>query len=220
MNFWEPLSAIDHAISQSIQGLRGDRLDVIMIVVTSMADTHVLVVADVLIVALLIATGHRRLALASGFLLLGCAGIVQSIKWLLQRSRPMAELYDGVSAFSFPSGHATNASAMLLVLLCLAHYSLTRPVRKAVMSILLAIALLIGGSRIYLQAHWPSDIVAGYIVALFTAALSSLLLSSHSHRLHPRIFWASLACWISVGSIYTFLRFQDQLPLYWLQLAE
>jgi len=211
VEFWAPLGTMDGAISQWTQGLRSNLLDAIMIVATSMADARVLVITDVLIVLLIFATAHRRLALASAFLLVGCAGLVQGIKWLTYRSRPIADLYGGLSAFSFPSGHAANGAAMLLVLLWLAHHTLAPPMRRAIVAILLALALLIGGSRIYLLAHWPSDVVAGLCLALFAAALSSLVLNGHSHRLHPGIFWLAFACWGTVGGAYTVLRLNQSL---------
>ena len=95
-------------------------------------------------------------------------GINPVLKMLVDRPRPTEELldvwrYEGGS--SFPSGHAFVA----VILLGLLYYlvPLVVPWQRAVtvvrLSLIIALAL-IGISRVYLGAHWPSDVIGGYIV--------------------------------------------------------
>jgi undecaprenyl-diphosphatase len=86
------------------------------------------------------------------------------IKHWVNRKRPCVALAqvntpEGVDTSpSFPSGHASNISAVMLVL------GLTDRKRWWVYSIW---ALAVGASRIYLGVHYPSDVLAGYCLGLF-----------------------------------------------------
>ncbi|MEZ5566490.1 MAG: hypothetical protein R3F24_13755 [Gammaproteobacteria bacterium] len=99
--YWHPLAAIDQIVSSHVMVLRSDMADNAMFLLTSMADARVLIITDVAIVALLIAARHRRLALASASVFIGCALSVQLIKLFVQRARPTPTLYEGISAFRF-----------------------------------------------------------------------------------------------------------------------
>ena len=92
----------------------------------------------------------------------GAAALDLASKALFARPRPtvFAHLVQE-SNFSFPSGHAMGGMAFFLALHLLLWRTLPR--RWRWIGLLgLALALLIGASRPYLQVHYPSDIVAGW----------------------------------------------------------
>ena len=69
---------------------------------------------------------------------------------------------------SFPSGHTTTAFAMALIM---AHI-----INSKLWSVLLPLlALLAGYSRIYLAQHFPTDILAGMCIGIFSAIISLLI---------------------------------------------
>jgi undecaprenyl-diphosphatase len=96
--------------------------------------------------------------------------IVQMIKRTVVRGRP-AEADDGIvrlvrepDRFSFPSGHATASMSVALV------FGASFPMWAAP---LLFMAVLVGFSRVRLGVHYPSDVLAGQLIAAVTACLLS-----------------------------------------------
>lgn len=95
-----------------------------------------------------------------------------SAKAFFHRGRPPERLVD-VVGFSFPSGHAVAgaATAVALVLVLLP----AGPERRRWELAAVAFAFVMALSRVYLQAHWFSDVVAGVLlgagVALGSAGL-------------------------------------------------
>jgi undecaprenyl-diphosphatase len=86
--------------------------------------------------------------------------IVEGLKRVTDRTRPDGE--HKRSNASFPSSHAANIFALAVVL--------GRRWRRAV-PWLLVVALLVGISRVYLNRHWTSDVVAGAAIGALTAVL-------------------------------------------------
>lgn len=89
---------------------------------------------------------------------------VNALKVVFARTRPDAWLYRHELGYSYPSGHATTAVVFYggwLVVLW--NSSLPLPVRAAGSVMLALWALGIGWSRIALGAHYPTDVIGGYL---------------------------------------------------------
>ncbi len=89
------------------------------------------------------------------------------IKAWVARPRPQLVAHlDQVSSMSFPSGHALNSTLFYLTLaLVLAPLLKQRSAQWALYGFALISALAIGLSRIALGVHWPSDVLAGWLIA-------------------------------------------------------
>ncbi|MFB9969249.1 phosphatase PAP2 family protein [Pseudoroseomonas cervicalis] len=80
--------------------------------------------------------------------------------------RPRPELVSHlveVHTASFPSGHAMLSAACYLTLgTLLAGVTPRRRLKLYVMGAAMLLTLLVGGSRVYLGVHWPTDVLAGW----------------------------------------------------------
>ena len=83
-----------------------------------------------------------------------------------------------MQSFSFPSGHSASGFAFFLVLGVLA--SRQQPQRWRVIWLVTALipAVFIALSRVYLTAHWPTDILAGGLLASVVCSISLLLVQA------------------------------------------
>jgi membrane-associated phospholipid phosphatase len=93
-------------------------------------------------------------------------------KLLYGRVRPAGAALLNERTFAFPSGHAAT-SAAVMVTLC---YVLARErIMGWPTAILLAggVPLVVGLTRLYLDVHWTTDVVGGWTVGLFVAAMSA-----------------------------------------------
>ena len=104
---------------------------------------------------------------------LAYAGLEPVIRfgWLLwDRSRPRV-LFEGIAAppfHSFPSGHTAKTLAVYGVLTFIWIRASRNVLEKcAAVLILAAISIVVPLGRMSMGVHWPSDIIAGWIIGLF-----------------------------------------------------
>jgi undecaprenyl-diphosphatase len=102
--------------------------------------------------------------------------LTNAIKFIVERPRPspdMVHVYYYPATCSFPSGHVTSYMALYGFLFYLT-YTMMRssPLRSALLIILGALTGLVGLSRVYLGAHWASDVFVGYCLGFFWLALT------------------------------------------------
>jgi undecaprenyl-diphosphatase len=115
---------------------------------------------------------HRERRAAWTWLVLGLSTwlLPELVKNLSRRPRPRLwpRLVD-VSGFSFPSGHAVAGMALYPVL----GFVLLRGRGHGKLGRVLGalVGVYIGAGRLYLGVHWPSDVLAGWLLgALLSAA--------------------------------------------------
>jgi len=115
-------------------------------------------------------------------LVVGLAGGValsEGFKGVFERERPPAQ-YQAVDTInaSFPSGHALLSTVFYLTVgVMLARVLPSKRLKVWVMVMAVTIAMLVGLSRVYLGAHWATDVFAGW--SLGAAWAMALWLAAH-----------------------------------------
>lgn len=106
---------------------------------------------------------------------LAIMGLNPLLKLLVDRARPPADLvytFDSFGGLGYPSGHAFQSLVLFGFLIFLASIGISsRWLRHLVQASLALLIVFIGISRVYLGAHWPSDVLGGYLLGGFFLAL-------------------------------------------------
>jgi undecaprenyl-diphosphatase len=120
--------------------------------------------------------GLRLEAAMFAFAAVGSAGLWFAIVPLVDRPRPSPELVNVAMQLptgSFPSGHVLNLTAIFGFLIFLVVVTVGNVLLRRVVAAVLGVPILtIGISRIYDGAHWPSDVLGGYMIGGIWLALT------------------------------------------------
>lgn len=177
------LFAIDKSIYQHLQQWRTPKLDAMMITVTQLGDTFMVTAIACVIAFWLMIRKAWRTAIYWSLTILGAAIINTAIKGSIVRVRPGDMMYAGWTQYSFPSGH-TTANIVLYGFVCIL---LLRRLRgwaaAATVCCAMGFALLVAFSRLYLGAHWFSDVLGGILVA--TSILCIMGARYHAGKVPP-----------------------------------
>ncbi|HKA11854.1 MAG TPA: bifunctional DedA family/phosphatase PAP2 family protein [Candidatus Dormibacteraeota bacterium] len=148
--------------------------------VTWLGSTAVIVPALVLTAAVLVMRGRDwRSAVLLATAVAGAVGLYNIVKVAVERPRPPSTLWIGeYSGAAFPSGHATQAVAFYGMLAIVLSTRGSPVVGVVVWMGAAVITLVVGASRLYLGAHWLTDILAGWALGAawiaFVAAVTLL----------------------------------------------
>ena len=155
--------------------------------VTRLGDTSTLTVLGILVAALLLMASQRRLAVLLVLAVGGNSVLNVLLKGTFERVRPVHEhdLLVTHSGWSFPSGHSSG-SVVAYGMLAYVLVHLVAP-RWQLPLLLLAtlVALTVGFSRVFLQVHYFSDVLAGFASGLIW--LTICIVSSEWLRLRRSI---------------------------------
>ena len=211
----DAVSNMDLSIFNLMREIRNAPADGIMIVLTMLGDTVVMLVLALGIVAWLAWRKAYRAALAVIIAIAAAEIFVPVLKYGIQRPRPL-ELFDGADFFSFPSVHATMAAVVFGILAVLASHSMGRWGRAVVYAGCAAVVVAIGYSRVYLGAHWLSDVLAGFLFGLvIVAAFGVAIEAIPPRRLKPvGLLGASFIVFLTAGSIHVSSGFTRVEELY------
>jgi undecaprenyl-diphosphatase len=143
-------------------------------VLTALGSTVVVVPLMALTVVLLVV--RRRWASALVIAAGGALAFLASplAKALVDRPRPPDALVHA-GGQSFPSGHAVHAVAYVAIAVALAPLLPQRSHRIALVTAAIAIAVVVGLTRIYLRAHWLTDVLAGWGLSAAIFALCGIV---------------------------------------------
>ncbi len=171
----EFLGGIDAYVFHTLESLRTPWADAVMLFFTRFGDRLVLACVMAAGIALLLLKGNSKAAL-HWLAAYTCAGL---LTWILKISAqiPRPIVYDG--SFSFPSAHAGVSVAVYGFLALLIARELPHTRRWLPYSCAGALIVPITLSRLYLGAHWFSDILAGLSLGIFWVALIGIAYDRH-----------------------------------------
>jgi membrane-associated phospholipid phosphatase len=118
---------------------------------------------------------------------LGAAVVTYDIvKPLVGRARPPATLWIGhFTGSAFPSGHATQAVAFYAMAAIVVGARASNRRRAVAWALATAVGVIVGFSRLYLGAHWLTDVLGGYALGVAWVALVTAVTLAVSGA-HPR----------------------------------
>jgi len=175
----ELVTKLDMWISSNISQIYTPIFTKVMILITSI-DNPLPIGFIVLLICIYL--GYKKYYSDTIFFLssiFGSSLLMFIIKFLVQRHRPQLHIIE-VSGYSFPSGHATISTALAFSL----YLILSKRVKykKILFSLCIIYPLVISFSRVYLNVHYLSDVVAGIGLALFWVSLVALVFEGIKNR--------------------------------------
>jgi undecaprenyl-diphosphatase len=170
------LSDLDRGIHGLVQGARHPLLGVAMQAVSTLGD-HSGLVPLIVLGSVLLWRPRRRLALILPGVMAG-AGVLQlAAKWAIDRPRP------NLDPWGFPSGHVLSLVVFLgLVCYVIGTSSYRRRWRHLGFGACAGTLLAVAFSRLYLEAHWLSDVAGGFTVGLAYLLLVIVLVEAIGDR--------------------------------------
>ncbi len=167
----------DAAIRSFVHRFSSPPLTILMRAFTDVGNIVGVVVGTIIASTILWWRNRRNGTVLLAATTVGGLFLMWALKLLFHRQRPQP--YFGItvpSDYSFPSGHALMAfcfyGALASIITTEQHHIGSRII---IWTAAVAMVLGIGVSRIYLGVHYPSDVVAGYLAALFWVTGVSLV---------------------------------------------
>jgi len=181
----EAFGGIDAAAHDVLYSLIGPR-EALIAGITFFGNNTTIVTLVVLVSLALVVAKRFGLAFRVVFAS-GLGGIiVVSLKHLFQRARPLDPILPA-GGFSFPSGHAFAATVFYGMMVVLVWRLTDGRWPRAVASLFgLVVILAVGLSRVYLNVHYLSDVLAGWAAGLAWLTASLLVVDAAERRVLSR----------------------------------
>lgn len=177
--------AYDRSIMVWLHGHESPGMTTTMTAATELGGLVAVPIIAVLWAGLLWWVGRRRDAALLAATVIGATLLNTILKAVFQRERP--DFWEHMvveSSYSFPSGHAMASMSLAAALVVIAWPSRWRWLAVVLGTVYV---LVVGLSRIYLGVHFPSDILAGWCVALLWVTVVVVVLDGASRRRSQRM---------------------------------
>jgi undecaprenyl-diphosphatase len=166
---FDPLIRVDEAAIRAATGfsLRHGLVPALTVLQAISQPIFVYLVATAVVVWVWRSKGLKGRALWAFVTMMVGWGIGVIAKPIAQRARPVV---DGpvphAEGYSFPSGHALNITLAAGVLVFLLWPLLSTSGRRIAVVLAIVVPVIVGLDRLFIGAHFPSDILAGHILGL------------------------------------------------------
>lgn len=174
------LLAFDSKVNLSVQRIQIPSLVAASKIISYVFDPIVFILYFLIIIGILFYKKRKMEGISLVVLTLISAGLLELIKEIVQRPRPLDALLIDTSS-SFPSGHALMAVVFFGTLFYLFEHHLKSSKTKVSLTVLATlVVLIISLSRIYLNVHWISDVLGSFMLGIFLLVSFILVV----HKIH------------------------------------
>ena len=159
----QEVNALDTVATPFLHGLASPALDQVMIFITTLGSNLVIPLLFVLTVAWLASLRKPREALFLAVATGGSLILNETMKLFFHRPRPQLPWAQVPPDWSFPSGHTMNSLVFYVALAVVLWSVRGRRLGIVAVTVAIVLSLLIGLSRIYLGAHYFTDVAGGLL---------------------------------------------------------
>jgi membrane protein DedA with SNARE-associated domain/membrane-associated phospholipid phosphatase len=174
---------VNNAMFHFFRGMRSPHLDHLMISITMLGQERVILPIIIVLFVWLMIIKRQRAAyhlLAVG--MLGASSIF-ILKHVIQSPRPWGIMLSPHS-YSMPSGHSTLSTMIFMSIAFFIAHSSRAKFHRLIYTSATILVLMIGISRLYLGAHWFTDVISGWLLA---AILLILIILSYLREPEKKI---------------------------------
>lgn len=159
------------------------RYSEIMRDITSLGGTTLITLVTASTVLFLFLAGERGKAAFMALTVAASSFLNNTLKRAFDLPRPDIFSHGAdVSSMTFPSGHTfTGAVTYLTLAFLIYQLEIKPPLKIFVFGVAVFISFLVGISRLYLGVHWPSDVIASWILSIGWCALCWMIWLVYAH---------------------------------------
>jgi undecaprenyl-diphosphatase len=151
--------------------------------ITAFGGVGILVSISLTVFGYLLLTGQKSVAWYFFIAIFTGISLSFALKYGFTRPRPNLVPHGSyVYTSSFPSGHAMMSALIYLTIAgMLSHLPFSRSLKTYFLTVAVILTVAVGFSRVYLGVHWPTDVLAGWMIGSGWAFMS-LLISRYVRR--------------------------------------
>jgi|SRR5579885_255454 membrane protein DedA with SNARE-associated domain len=174
---------VNDTLFHLFRGIRTKGMTSVMIDVTLLGQKQVILPVIIIVFSWFVYWKRWRTAFHAIAVAVLAAGSVFVLKHLLKSPRPWG-IFLNPETYSLPSGHTTIATTVYMGLAFLIATSVRQKYRWPIYAIGLFVPLAVGISRMYLGAHWFTDVLAAWLLG---AAVLMLVIISYERKREKRV---------------------------------
>lgn len=202
-------TALNSPVYHLLRSMRENIIDDLILPFTILGSKETMLFAAFLIFIWLLIKKYWRTAVHWGALVILNVGCITVIKYLINEPRP-GQLLNGPTDPSFPSGHTCLTLSFIGFLAILIGQELKPGNRRMPYIITAWIIVLVSFSRIFLGAHWFTDILGSIFLAITLILLTTISYRrKHIPSIQPKkLAIATISIFVAMWLIFGFLNFK------------
>lgn len=149
---------------------------ILMKLLSFLGSVYLFLTLGLAIIIYMINKRERRYARLLTISIAGSFSLNALLKIIISRTRPLDYMLIEQSGYSFPSGHSMVSMSFYTTLTYIILSNLEdERIKKLLWIGNFILVGLIGFSRIYLGVHWPTDVIAGFILGYILFYISKII---------------------------------------------